>query len=344
MRSVSSPFAVSITIGTGASAWIRRHTSSPSRPGSIRSSTTRSGGSARAGFEPGLAVGTHLDDGALALEVGGDHLGDVGVVVDDEHALTIQGRHGRSLRTARDRRRRRLPASSALRKGIARLIARTSGAVCSRAPPHRRQAAPSRPRQDPAHPRVRTRRSRRPGRGRVGRHVRRGPRRCAPIGWWCRSRATRPASSPPDFEVVAQRAGTFAERLAGAWEDAGGRRPPDRHGHAAAHRAHDLDDALGQLRAPGTDAVLGPAIDGGWWAIGLPRPHGWPLRRHPHEPARHRRPPARPPARARPRASHAPRAPRCRRAERRRHRRCRGPGHPLRRGGRRTARSVGTAS
>jgi glycosyltransferase A (GT-A) superfamily protein (DUF2064 family) len=33
-----------------------------------------------------------------------------------------------------------------------------------------------------------------------------------------------------------------------------------------------LDEALGLLAAGSNSAVLGPAVDGGWWAIGLHRP------------------------------------------------------------------------
>ena len=50
--SVSSSRAVSISTGTGRSAWIRRHTSSPSMPGSITSSTTTSGRSRDAALTP----------------------------------------------------------------------------------------------------------------------------------------------------------------------------------------------------------------------------------------------------------------------------------------------------
>jgi glycosyltransferase A (GT-A) superfamily protein (DUF2064 family) len=33
-----------------------------------------------------------------------------------------------------------------------------------------------------------------------------------------------------------------------------------------------LDDALAMLDARSATALLGPAVDGGWWAIGLERP------------------------------------------------------------------------
>jgi glycosyltransferase A (GT-A) superfamily protein (DUF2064 family) len=78
---------------------------------------------------------------------------------------------------------------------------------------------------------------------------------------------------PADFEVIGQRPGPFDERLAGAWADVGG--PGLQIGMDTPQvSATDLDDALAHLAAPQTDAVLGPAADGGWWAIGLhdPRP------------------------------------------------------------------------
>lgn len=34
-----------------------------------------------------------------------------------------------------------------------------------------------------------------------------------------------------------------------------------------------LGDGIARLRSPGVDAVLGPAADGGWWALGLREPH-----------------------------------------------------------------------
>jgi rSAM/selenodomain-associated transferase 1 len=76
---------------------------------------------------------------------------------------------------------------------------------------------------------------------------------------------------PEGFEVIVQRGASFDERLANAWDDCGG---------GGLQIGMDtpqvtprmLDDALTQLAARSHDAVLGPAEDGGWWAIGLPAP------------------------------------------------------------------------
>jgi hypothetical protein len=76
---------------------------------------------------------------------------------------------------------------------------------------------------------------------------------------------------PRSFEVLHQRGRGFAERLANAWADAGTRGIQigmDTPQISAA----DLDATLETLAAPGTDAILGPAQDGGWWAIGLRNP------------------------------------------------------------------------
>lgn len=74
---------------------------------------------------------------------------------------------------------------------------------------------------------------------------------------------------PSGFQVVAQRRGDLAARLGGAWADAGG--PGLQIGMDTPQlTASDLDDAFDVLR--GRAAVLGPASDGGWWAIGLQQP------------------------------------------------------------------------
>ena len=73
---------------------------------------------------------------------------------------------------------------------------------------------------------------------------------------------------PPGFRVVAQRGATFAERLAAAWSDAGG--PGLQIGMDTPQVTADLiDRCLDRLLSGPATAVLGPAPDGGWWAIGL---------------------------------------------------------------------------
>ena len=81
---------------------------------------------------------------------------------------------------------------------------------------------------------------------------------------------------PEGFEVVAQRGRGLDERLAAAFADA--------HAHAHAEpallvgmdtpqvTAPLLDHGLGRLAEPEVDAVLGGALDGGYWAVGLRRP------------------------------------------------------------------------
>jgi rSAM/selenodomain-associated transferase 1 len=77
---------------------------------------------------------------------------------------------------------------------------------------------------------------------------------------------------PPAFDVIPQRDGDFGVRLAGAWSDAGG--PTLQIGMDTPQvTSAELDAALGQLAEPGTDAVLGLASDGGWWALGLEQAH-----------------------------------------------------------------------
>ena len=74
---------------------------------------------------------------------------------------------------------------------------------------------------------------------------------------------------PAGYEVIAQRGRGLDERLAAAWDDAGG--PGVQVGMDTPQLvAADLDGALADLDR--CDAALGPADDGGWWAIALRRP------------------------------------------------------------------------
>jgi uncharacterized protein len=73
------------------------------------------------------------------------------------------------------------------------------------------------------------------------------------------------------FEVHRQRGNGLAERLGDALVAAGG--PALVVGMDTPQvSAPLLRQAAGRLTAPGVDAVLGPALDGGYWTIGLRRP------------------------------------------------------------------------
>lgn len=77
-------------------------------------------------------------------------------------------------------------------------------------------------------------------------------------GPWC----------PAGVRIVPQVEGPFDHRLAAAWDAVGG--PAVQIGMDTPQVTSQLlDDAMAALSTPGTDAVLGPANDGGWWAIGL---------------------------------------------------------------------------
>jgi glycosyltransferase A (GT-A) superfamily protein (DUF2064 family) len=81
---------------------------------------------------------------------------------------------------------------------------------------------------------------------------------------------------PAGVEVVPQGGGPFAERLQRVWARVG--TPGLQIGMDTPQlTAHDLDRALARLARPGVDAVLGPALDGGWWALGLGRPSADPF-------------------------------------------------------------------
>jgi glycosyltransferase A (GT-A) superfamily protein (DUF2064 family) len=74
---------------------------------------------------------------------------------------------------------------------------------------------------------------------------------------------------PPGFEVVPQAGGAFNQRLAAAWNAAGG--PGVQIGMDTPQVTPALlDEGLASLDDFG--AALGLAADGGWWALALRRP------------------------------------------------------------------------
>jgi len=76
---------------------------------------------------------------------------------------------------------------------------------------------------------------------------------------------------PAGFEVVVQRGDGLDERLAHAFCDVGG--PALVIGMDTPQVTPALlADACARLGAPGVDAVLGAAPDGGYWALGLRAP------------------------------------------------------------------------
>jgi rSAM/selenodomain-associated transferase 1 len=76
---------------------------------------------------------------------------------------------------------------------------------------------------------------------------------------------------PAGFELAAQCAGGLGARLAGAFAAAAG--PALLVGMDTPQLTPPLlERALGVMAAPAVDAVLGPAHDGGYWAIGLRSP------------------------------------------------------------------------
>jgi hypothetical protein len=78
---------------------------------------------------------------------------------------------------------------------------------------------------------------------------------------------------PGNLRVIAQRSGDLDVRLAGAFEDAAGAQAALLIGMDTPQVSpQELVRAIETLMAPGCDAVLGPAEDGGWWTLGVRRP------------------------------------------------------------------------
>lgn len=76
---------------------------------------------------------------------------------------------------------------------------------------------------------------------------------------------------PPGFEVIPQRGQDLGERLGNALVEAGG--PALVVGMDTPQLAPALlRSAAARLGEPGLDAVIGPALDGGYWTLGLCRP------------------------------------------------------------------------
>jgi glycosyltransferase A (GT-A) superfamily protein (DUF2064 family)/molybdopterin-guanine dinucleotide biosynthesis protein A len=77
---------------------------------------------------------------------------------------------------------------------------------------------------------------------------------------------------PEGFTVIAQTGGDFNERLAAAWSHVDG--PGLQIGMDTPQATAGLLDAsLAVVAEEAREAALGMAEDGGWWALGLARPH-----------------------------------------------------------------------
>jgi glycosyltransferase A (GT-A) superfamily protein (DUF2064 family) len=85
------------------------------------------------------------------------------------------------------------------------------------------------------------------------------------------ARADEVDTALADVEVIEQRGDSFAERLANAHADAAGfGLPVLQIGMDTPQVTPELLQRCAMLLvAPEVDAVLGPAADGGWWALGL---------------------------------------------------------------------------
>lgn len=81
-------------------------------------------------------------------------------------------------------------------------------------------------------------------------------------------------AAPAGVAVVPQRGGGLGSRIAAAFADATGgvRGPLLQIGMDTPQVTADLLEECMSTLDSGLDAVLGPAVDGGWWALGLHEP------------------------------------------------------------------------
>jgi rSAM/selenodomain-associated transferase 1 len=77
---------------------------------------------------------------------------------------------------------------------------------------------------------------------------------------------------PQGFDVIAQRGDGLADRLAAAFADT--KTPALLVGMDTPQLTEQLlADGISALERPDVDAVLGPALDGGYWSVGLKQPN-----------------------------------------------------------------------
>src|SRR5262249_17287527 len=112
--SVSESRAVSISTGTGRSCWMRRHTSSPSSPGSIKSRTTRSGCTrSHTSTPPGPSVAISTEKPSLRNRAA------IADAIDASSSMTTIVRAGESAAGAGDiARQDKEPVSRSLAGGV----------------------------------------------------------------------------------------------------------------------------------------------------------------------------------------------------------------------------------
>lgn len=211
-----------------------------------------------------LTVTGHLDGEALALEISGHDLGDGLIVVDDENASGVHGFDGTGTRgtqgTHRHYETRNRPRFGPRTRPCQRKQAVMQLLIMAKEPVAGRVKTRLCPPCDPVDAAAIAEAALRD----TLEHALASQAERVVLaldgtpGRWC----------PSGVEVIDQGAGDFATRLARAWGHMP--RPTLQIGMDTPQlEARDLDTAMSALAKPGVDAVLGPALDGGWWGLGL---------------------------------------------------------------------------